>query len=318
LKHIPSGIEIKCSKERSQGKNRFFARRLLVEKLENQVLGIISSKRKEIKKIHQQKKKRSKRAKEKKFTIKKENFYKKRDEEKSNLLKNTSNIKLHYEGHRKRLKDKFFSNGLYNLADYEVLELVLTYVVLRKDVKILAKELIFNFGSLKQVFDASLKDLIKVKGVSENIATFIVFLKKFASFYCFLDIKKKSVLDSPEKVYSYLMSSIGTEQVEKFYILNLNSKNEILSCLELESGTVNKTYLNTRKIAELALKHNAVSVIIAHNHPSGILVPSKNDVHSTYSIKKALEIIDVFLLDHIIVANNKYFSFKEHNLLCKR
>lgn len=232
------------------------------------------------------------------------------------MLKNKSKVKLHYEGHRKRLKDKFFLNGLYNLADYEVLELILTYVILRKDVKILAKELIFKFGSLKQVFDASVEDLRNVKGVSENVAIFILFLKKFTSFYCSLDIKEKSVLDSPEKVHSYLMSSIGSEQVEKFYILNLNSKNEILSCLELESGTVNRTYLNTRKIVEVALKHNAVSVIIAHNHPSGLLIPSKSDIDSTYSIKKSLEVVDVFLLDHIIVANNKYFSFKEHNLLC--
>ncbi|MDR1243885.1 MAG: DNA repair protein RadC [Endomicrobium sp.] len=226
-----------------------------------------------------------------------------------------NNTNLHYVGHRKRLKDKFCLNGLHGLADYEVLELILTYVIIRKDVKVLAKELICSFGSLKQVVDANVEDLKKIKGVSENVAIFILFLKRFASLYCSLDIKEKNVLSSPKKVYSYLMSTIGTEQVEKIYILNLNSKNEILSCLEIESGTVNKTYLNTRKIAEIALKHNAVSVIIAHNHPSGILAPSKNDIDSTCSIKRSLGIIDVFLVDHIVVTNNKYFSFKEHNLL---
>ncbi|MDR0617903.1 MAG: DNA repair protein RadC [Endomicrobium sp.] len=226
-----------------------------------------------------------------------------------------NNTNLHYIGHRKRLKDKFCLNGLHGLADYEVLELILTYVIVRKDVKVLAKELISIFGSLKQVVDANVEDLKKINGVSENLAIFILFLKKFASFYCSLDVKEKNILDSPEKVYNYLMSAIGTEQVEKIYILNLNSKNEILSYLEIESGTVNKTYLNTRKIAEIALKHNAVSVIIAHNHPSGILAPSKNDIDSTCNIKRSLGIIDVFLVDHIIVTNNKYFSFKEHNLL---
>jgi DNA repair protein RadC len=231
------------------------------------------------------------------------------------LLKDTNKTNLHYIGHRKRLKNKFLLNGLYGLADYEVLELVLTYVIVRRDVKVLAKELISTLGSLKQVFDASREDLKKIKGISDNVATFILFLKNFVPFYCSLDLKENDILDSPEKVNNYLMSSIGAEHVEKLYILNLNSRNMVLSCVEAESGTVNKAYLNTRKIAEIALKHNAVSVILAHNHPGGGLSPSKDDVDSTCKVKLVLENVGVSLLDHIIVANNKYFSFKEYSLI---
>jgi DNA repair protein RadC len=231
------------------------------------------------------------------------------------LLKSTNKTILHYIGHRKRLKDKFLLNGLHGLADYEVLELILTYVIARRDVKILAKELISIFGSLKQVFDTNIEDLKKVKGISDNTATFILLLKKFVPFYCSLDLKENDILNSPEKVNNYLMSAIGAEGVEKLYILNLNSRNMVLSCLEVESGTVNKAFLNTRKIAEIALKHNAVSVILAHNHPGGGLRPSKDDVDSTCKVKQVLENVGVLLLDHIIVANNKYFSFKEYGLL---
>jgi DNA repair protein RadC len=231
------------------------------------------------------------------------------------LLKNTNKINLHYIGHRKRLRNKFILNGLHGLADYEALELALTYVIARRDVKVLAKELISNFGSLKQVLDASLEDLKKINGISDNAAIFILFLKNFVSFYCSLDLKENDILDSPEKANNYLMSAIGAERVEKLYVLNLNSRNMVLSCLEAESGTVNKAYLNTRKIAEIALRHNAVSVILAHNHPGGDLLPSKNDIDSTCKVKQVLESVGVLLLDHIIVANNKYFSFKEHSLL---
>jgi DNA repair protein RadC len=225
------------------------------------------------------------------------------------------NPKPHYLGHRDRLRKRFFDFGFDVLVDYEILELILTYVIPRKDVKVQAKVLIQEFGSLKQVLDAGINDLKKTKNLSDYAAGFLLFLRKFSSLYISLDIKQQKQIDSPEKVKNFLLSSLSGEKIEKFYVLMLNSENRVMSYKELESGTANKSFLIPRKVAELALNHKAVSIIIAHNHPGGTLNPSQSDVVATIAVRKALEAIEVFLLDHIIVSNNDYFSFKEHCLI---
>ncbi|MDR3307106.1 MAG: DNA repair protein RadC [Endomicrobium sp.] len=223
--------------------------------------------------------------------------------------------KPHYLGHRDRLRKRFLKSGFDSLADYEILELALTYVIPRRDVKPLAKVLIQEFGSLKQVFDADIKDFKKIKNVSDCSAKFLLFLRKFASLYLSLDIKQQEKLNSPSKVKDFLISSLSGEKIEKVYVLTLDFGNRVTSCIEIESGTVNKSFLIPRKIAETALNNKAVSIILAHNHPGGTLKPSQSDIAVTISVRKALESIEVLLLDHIIVSNNDYFSFKEHNLI---
>jgi DNA repair protein RadC len=223
--------------------------------------------------------------------------------------------KLHYLGHRKRLRERFSNTGFNGLADYEILELVLTYVIPRKDVKLYAKALIREFGSLKQVLDADISDLKKIRNLSDYSAGFLLFLRKFSSLYLSLDIKQQEKINSPDKVKDFLISSLSGEKIEKVYILTLDSASAVTSYKELESGTVNKSFLIPRKIAEIALNNKAASVIIAHNHPGGTLKPSQSDIASTMSVMKALETIEVLLLDHIIVSNNDYFSFKEYSLI---
>jgi DNA repair protein RadC len=224
-------------------------------------------------------------------------------------------LKFYYLGHRERLRKRFFSIGFSGLADYEILELALTYVIPRKDVKFQAKALIKKFGSLKQVFDADIDDLKKTQNLSDYSAGFLLFLRRFAPLYLSLDIKQQERLDSPAKVRDFLISSLSGENVEKVYVLTLNSGNSVTLCKELESGTVNKSFLIPRKIAETALSNKAASIIIAHNHPGGSLKPSRSDIVATDLVRKALKTIEVVLLDHIIVSNNNYFSFKEHSLI---
>jgi DNA repair protein RadC len=224
-------------------------------------------------------------------------------------------LKPHYIGHRNRLRERFVSGGFDSLADYEILELALTYVIPRKDLKILAKDLINRFGSLKQVFDADTDALKQIKNISDYSAGFLLFLKKFASLYLSLNIKEKDRLSSPQDVKDYLVSTLSGEKIEKFYIIILNSGNRVIDCLEIERGTINRAFLIPRKIAEIVLQHKAASIIIAHNHPGGTLKPSQVDIDATNAVKKALEAIEVVLLDHIIIANNNYFSFKEYNLI---
>jgi DNA repair protein RadC len=229
------------------------------------------------------------------------------------MLEKNSNP--HYIGHRSRLRNRFLETGFICLADYEILELALTYVIPRKDVKSQSKSLIQEFGSLKQVFDADIKDLKNIKNLSDYSAGFLVFLRKFSSLYLALGIKQQEKINSPAMVKDFLISSLSGEKIEKVYILTLDSGNRITSYKELENGTVNKSFLIPRKIAETALNNKAASIIIAHNHPGGTLKPSQSDIAATISVRKALESIEVFLLDHIIVSNNDYFSFKEHSLI---
>ncbi|AKL97770.1 RadC family protein [Endomicrobium proavitum] len=221
----------------------------------------------------------------------------------------------HYLGHRQRLKEKFEKFGLSAFADYEILEFALTFVLPRKDVKPIAKELVKKFGSLKQVVDADANDLIKIKGLSSHSAAFISFLKQFAVIYCALHIKESKSLSSPEAVTDYLKTVLGGEKVEKLYAVFLNSGNKVIECKEIESGTVNKSVVIPRKVAQYALKVNAAAVILAHNHPGGSLKPSAPDIAATSAVKASLQSIDINLLDHIIISNNGYFSFKENALL---
>ncbi|MCA6070150.1 MAG: DNA repair protein RadC [Endomicrobium sp.] len=221
----------------------------------------------------------------------------------------------HYIGHRDRLRIKFLTGGFDHLTDYEILELVLTYALPRKDVKILAKEMIDKFGNLKQVFDADIEELKQIKNISDYSAGFLFFLRKFTSLYLSLEIKEKDKLLSPLEVKNYLISSLSGEKIEKVYAIVLNAGNRVTDCLEIEKGTVNKSLLMPRKIAEIALNHKAAAIIIAHNHPGGNLKPSQNDIDITGVVKKALEAIEVSLLDHIVIANNNYFSFKEYGLI---
>ncbi|MDR1695680.1 MAG: DNA repair protein RadC [Endomicrobium sp.] len=226
-----------------------------------------------------------------------------------------SEIKPAYLGHRKRLKEKFRETDLRSFADYEILEFALTFCMPRKDTKPLAKELIKKFGSLKQVFDASFEELQTVKGISGHSSVFISFLKSIALHYGYLEIKEGENLSSPRQAVNYFVSALSGEKIEKFCAVMLNSANKVIECVELEKGTVNRSVVIPRKIAEAALKYKAASVIVAHNHPGGTLKPSQNDIDATKSVHAALKTIDVSLLDHIIISNGSYFSFKEYNLI---
>ncbi|MCL2144241.1 MAG: DNA repair protein RadC [Endomicrobia bacterium] len=223
--------------------------------------------------------------------------------------------KPQYFGHRGRMKDKFLASGFDSFADYEILEFALFFAIERIDTKPLAKELIKKFGSAKQVLDADVEDLMRFPGLSRHSAIFLTFLREMAGYYSYLDVKSSQVLGSPETVIDYLITVLSGEKIEKFYVVLLDPGNKVIECKEIESGTVNKSAVIPRKIAEAALSDKASAVIIAHNHPGGTLKPSQNDIDATAAVKEALKTIDVSLLDHIIISGNKYFSFREYNLI---
>jgi DNA repair protein RadC len=220
-----------------------------------------------------------------------------------------------YIGHRQRMKNKYKKSGVDGWLGYEVLELVLSYAIARKDTKPIAKELMARFKTINGVLDADSKELQSVSGISEHTILFLKLLKDIAVLYLKNDLQNKDLLSSPELVFDYLKASLKGCVDEEIKALFLNARNELIAVEGLHIGTVNKSAIYPRKIVERALYHHAVGVIIAHNHPAGTLTPSKEDCAVTKSIKDALKTVDINLLDHIIIGGNNYFSFNKKGLL---
>jgi len=222
---------------------------------------------------------------------------------------------MNYTGHRNRLKQKYLKNGFEGFADYEIVEFALMYAIPRKDVKPAAKELIKKFKTIKGILDADIKDLCKIRGISKHTAIFLKVLKDFVDIYLFEKAKSRKKVFSPQDVYNFLKARIGSRKDEEFCVIFLNSQNRIIDFEILEKGIVNRAIVYPRKIAEKSLEKKAVSVIVSHNHPGGSLSPSQEDRKITKKIKDALRVLDISLLDHIIITEEGYFSFKEKNLI---
>jgi DNA repair protein RadC len=232
-------------------------------------------------------------------------------------MKEEKNISLKpsYTGHRRRLKERYKKSGTAGWQDYEILELILSYAISRKDTKPIARELLARFKNINGVLDADRKDLNAVSGISEHTSLFLNLLKDITIVYSETGIQNKNLLSSPQAVYAYLKVSLKGSADEEFKALFLNSRNHLLAVETLQTGTVNKSVVYPRKIVEKALYYHAVGIIIAHNHPAGTLEPSEDDRKVTSAVKNALDLVEINLLDHIIIGGNGYFSFNEKGLI---
>ena len=225
-------------------------------------------------------------------------------------------IKPDYLNHRQRIREKYLKSGLDNWHDYEILELILTYAIPRKDTKPVAKALLRKFKNIRDVFDAEIEELKKINGVGSNAAVLINLFKEVVSLYLLEDLQEQeNVISSPKAVYNYLQASLRGSKDEIFKVIFLNTANRPVKAETIHVGTVNKAVVYPRKVVEHALKNKATSVILAHNHPGGSLTPSEDDKNITQALIKALGTVDVNVLDHIIIGLEGYFSFKEHKLI---
>ncbi len=221
-------------------------------------------------------------------------------------------------GHRQRLRKRFLTNDLAGMHDYEVLELLLTYSIPRRDVKPLAKKLINEFGSLANVLDAEVEQLIKVKGIAESSAILISLLRNIATVYLEQQTLEVDVLRSPKKVYDYARMKLGNSQVEQFLVIFLNIKHHVICCEVMSKGTVDRTVAYPRDIMRFALTNGATGIILIHNHPTGVCEPSLNDVNLTERIISSADTCDIAVLDHVIVSKNSYYSFRQNGLIGKK
>ncbi|MCK4401502.1 DNA repair protein RadC [bacterium] len=225
-------------------------------------------------------------------------------------------IKPDYLNHRQRIRQKYQKSGLNNWHDYEILELMLTYAIPRKDTKPVAKALLKKFKSIRNVLDAEIEELKKINGIGANAGMLINLLKDVVSLYLLESLlEQENVISSPKAVYNYLQASLRGAKDEIFKVIFLNTANRPVKAETIHVGTVNKAVVYPRKVVEYALKNKAVSVILAHNHPGGSLTASEEDKNITQVLIKALGTVDVNVLDHIIIGTEGYFSFKEHRLI---
>lgn len=213
-----------------------------------------------------------------------------------------------HDGHRKRVKDRFRSEGLDHFDEVHVLELLLFYCVPRKDTNPLAHQLLNHFGSLTRVLEATADELEKVDGINEGIATFLTLIPAANRYY---DMKKKDeddILHDLNKCGEYLRSRFKGKRNEMVYVLCLDAKCKVLCCKEIGEGSVNMVSISARKVAEAAMAVNATSVILAHNHPSGLAIPSDEDILTTHRIARGLRALDIYLADHLVFADGDFTS----------
>ena len=219
-----------------------------------------------------------------------------------------------HDGHRERKRVQFRQHGLDGFADHEVLELLLYYAIPRRDTNETAHRLLQKFGTLQNVFNAPAEELSRVEGMGEGAALFLTLLPAVYR-RTMRSTGPEKVLNSVEKCGRYFLSLLAQERQETLYQLCLDAKGKLLTCKNLSQGSADCTALSVRQVVENALLSGASAVVLAHNHPSGVALPSENDRAVTLWVRDALKTMDIRLLDHIIVADGDYVSMNQSGYL---
>jgi DNA repair protein RadC len=219
-------------------------------------------------------------------------------------------------GHRGRLRDRFLEHGLAGFSDAEVLELLLSFGTPRRDCKEPARNLLKECGSLAAVLDASQSSLQKIHGIGPKNGFAIHFVQAVARRYLKQRLLGKTYLRSSQQVKEYLVHSMRGLKKEIFAAIFLDSSHAILESEIISEGTVNINTVYPRELVARALEVNASALIIAHNHPSGSLKPSPQDLHLTQKLAMICSIMQIQLLDHIIIGDG-FYSFADHGLMTK-
>jgi DNA repair protein RadC len=210
------------------------------------------------------------------------------------------------EGHRGRLKERFLNDGLDRFNEINALELLLFYTIPRTDTNPIAHRLLDRFGSFSAVLDADYSELLEVNGVSDHTATFLKLLPEAARYYQSSKIVEHTELSTLHDIGEFLVRKYVGVIKETVYMLLLDNKRCLLGVEKVHEGSVSSAAVSVRKMAETALKRRAAYVVIAHNHPSGLAIPSSDDLLVTKNMKAAFDTLEIEFVDHFIVAENKY------------
>ena len=226
-----------------------------------------------------------------------------------NVSKNNNKPENLHENHRARVRETFKRAGADGMPDHNLLELLLFYSIPRKDTNEIAHRLIAAFGSLSRVFDASYEELMEIDGIGESSALLISMIPSICRRYIESSNSPKVNLSEPEEAMNYIIRKYyGSNKVESFYMLCLDAVGNLINCCKLGEGTSGSVIVDKRKVLETALRNKADKVIFAHNHPTGIAAPSKDDINMTSELSSVLFSVGIRLADHIIVAGNEAVS----------
>ena len=210
--------------------------------------------------------------------------------------------------------ERFNKEGLDHFDPVQVLELLLFYCIPRKDTNELAHALLKRFGSVSRVMDASIQELMQVPGVGKNTATFLHLAKQAGRYYQVDSTRRGAMMRDTEDYGKYVLPYFIGRQKETVFLLCLNANCNVISCREVGEGEINTAIISPRRIVEIALAEKASTVVLAHNHPSGVALPSPEDVLVTQRLADALATVDVTLFDHLIVADDDYVSLVQSGL----
>jgi DNA repair protein RadC len=221
----------------------------------------------------------------------------------------------HYLGHRERLRKRFLESQGEGMPDYEILELLLMTALPQRDVKPLAKDLIARFENLSGVLTASPEELMTVSGIKETACAALKVVQTAAVRLSKAQVMDKPVIGGWDRLIDYCRTTMGHDKVESFRVLFLDRKNRLIADEAQQRGTVDHTPVYPREIMKRALELGASAVILVHNHPSGDVTPSKDDIAMTRHVKEGGEKLGIALFDHVIVSKSGETSFKAMGLL---
>lgn len=220
-----------------------------------------------------------------------------------------------HSGHREKMRTRFLGSGLDSFAEHEALELLLFYAIPRRDTNPTAHALMDRFGTLANVFSASVDDLQSVEGIGESAAILIRLVSLLHQKAAMPSGRRPVIISSTEAAGKYLLHHFASEHSEAAYELCLDRKGKLLACKRLGSGSDISVNLDIRQLVENAIRSSASAVVLAHNHPSGVALPSPSDYAATERIKTALDALGIDLADHIIVADGDFVSLRESGFL---
>lgn len=221
-----------------------------------------------------------------------------------------------HDGHRQRLKEEFLAKGFdENTPPHKIMEMLLFYSIPRKDTNEIAHNLINRFGgTVSGVLDASVEELVKVDGVSHHTAALIKLMVPIVRCYLTEKNEKKNVYSNLDEVCDFLVQKYISYTKEMFSVISFSGSGRKLGFDILGEGNVAEVNVSIREVVETAINRKAVSVIIAHNHPDGVAIPSQGDIAVTRKIQSALSHINIKLLDHIIIGGDDYVSLCQSRL----
>ncbi|MBR2934973.1 MAG: DNA repair protein RadC [Oscillospiraceae bacterium] len=216
-----------------------------------------------------------------------------------------------HAGHRSRVKEEFLRRGLDSFPEHRVLELLLFYAIPQGDTNELAHRLMERFGSLAGVLDASVEDLCAVSGVGEHTALLLRMIPGLCGRYVASRSAVGHIVDCSARVREVLEPYFFGARNEMVYLVCLDGKRKVLGVRKITEGSINAAEVTSRRITEEAVSLRASAVILAHNHVSGIAIPSQEDCATTRYLKQVLEPIGIELLDHVVFCDDDMISMKD-------